>query len=213
MWYHFGEMTVQQVQQSVWLVARKKGKNTDELAGVMAECNTLNWLSHPNIVQLLSCKFHGSSLLWPLAPTASLKATRSSQRIQELLCVHGLRWQRVASQAPAEQARWIPSSGKNVSAASGRVAALALFTQLAAMQFESWEKLFEMSLSCGTMPLGTIKPDLTCPSPGNSSISSLISFGVFLRRFIVSTPVRRSMRPERFHCPCHGGVRRVLAET
>lgn len=33
-------------------VIRKKGKNTDELAGVMAECNTLNWLSHPNIVQL-----------------------------------------------------------------------------------------------------------------------------------------------------------------
>ena len=61
MWYHFGELKAQQVQQPMWLVARKKGKNTDELAGVMAECNTLNWLSHPNIVQLLSCKFHGSS--------------------------------------------------------------------------------------------------------------------------------------------------------
>ena len=39
----------------MWLVARKKAKNTDELAGVMAECNTLGWLNHPNIVQLLSC--------------------------------------------------------------------------------------------------------------------------------------------------------------
>mmetsp|Transcript_32626 Transcript_32626/g.76167 ORF Transcript_32626/g.76167 Transcript_32626/m.76167 type:complete len:202 (+) Transcript_32626:95-700(+) len=33
-------------------VIRKKAKNTDELAGVMAECNTLGWLNHPNIVQL-----------------------------------------------------------------------------------------------------------------------------------------------------------------
>ena len=155
-----------------WPLVRKTRKNAEELSGVAGECNTLAWLKHPNIVQppggmtrLAIPRFYVCKIAW------DAQVARSCECVQELLCVYGVCWQHLTSQAPPEQAR--PGSCKSGARPLLAVSAGSLLTH----RSRNWTQAVAVTfLFCIAFMLGTTNPDLTCRWRGNSSMSGLISF-------------------------------------